>query len=148
MFNKKFNDNRTVAGIKSIRHKEGILTGNSGRFEVGDRPPNWVPLGTYRVTSDGYPEVKVKDGCYQENWKGRHIVEWEKINGPLSEGHVVIFGDGDKTNLNIDNLICISRKQLLGLNRYDLIQNDAELTRTAINIVNLTYKISEISKED
>lgn len=57
-----------------------------------------------------------------------------------------MFGDGDKNNLNINNLILVSRKQLLGLNRYNLIQDDIEFTRTAINIVDLRYKISEVSK--
>lgn len=146
MFNKKFNDNRTENGIDSIRTKHGLLTGNDAKFKKGTKPPNWVPLGTERTTVDGYLEIKVKDGCYQENWRGKHIVEWEKRNGPLPKGYVIIFGDGDKTNLDIDNLICVSRKQLLGLNTHDLIQDDAELTRTAINIVDLTYKINERSK--
>lgn len=146
MFNKKFNDTRTDAGIRSIRHKEGILTGIDGLFKKGEKPPNWVPLGTERTTIEGYPEVKIKDGCYQKNWRGKHIVKWEEVNGPLPEGHVIVFGDGDKTNLDIDNLICVSRKQLVRLNQDGMIQDDADLTRAAINIIDLNYKISEVGK--
>lgn len=170
MFNKKFGTNKTEGAISGVRQRNGIKTGFNGAFpkgsipwnkgkkgymganktsfKKGERPPTWVPIGTERVTVDGYPEIKVKEGAGQENWRGKHIVIWEKENGPLPKGHVIIFGDKDKTNLDINNLICVSRKQLLGLNRHDLIQDDAELTRTAVNIVDLSYKISEASKED
>lgn len=169
MFNNKFNQNRTETAIMGVRQRNGIKTGfngafpkgstpwnkgkrglmgaNSTSFKKGEKPPNWVPIGTERVTRDGYPEIKIQDGKGQKNWRGKHIVTWEKENGPLPKDHVIIFGDGDKANIDIDNLICVSRKQLLGLNRHDLIQEDAELTRTAVNIVDLNYKISELSKE-
>lgn len=168
MFNDKFNTNRSEGAIRGARLRNGIHTGfngafpkgstpwnkgkrgfmgaNATSFKKGEKPPNWVPIGTERTTIDGYPETKVQDGKGQKNWRGKHIVTWEKENGPLPKGHVIIFGDGDKDNLDIDNLICVTRKQLLGLNRHDLIQNDAELTKVGVNIVDLSYKISERSK--
>lgn len=144
MYNKKYNDNRTLKSINSIRKENNILTGNSGRFEKGSISPNTRPIGSERLWSkDGYTLVKVnKSGP----WKNKHVIIWEKENGPVPEGYVIMFGDGDKNNLDINNLLLVSKKQRLGLNRNNLIQDSVELTKVAINIVNLNYKISEVSK--
>ncbi len=146
MFNKKFNQNRTESGIHCIRQKYKIFTGDNGRFKKGEKPPNWVPIDSERVTKDGYIQIKIREGQQQRNWRGKHILIWERENGPLPKGYAIIFGDGDNRNFDLDNLICVSRKQLLGLNRHGLIKDDAELTKTAINVVNLKYKIADVEK--
>ena len=122
---------------------KGYMGANKTSFKKGSFSPKRVPIGTERVIQNGYAQIKVKDFAYLENWKGKHIIVWEEENGPVPKGHAIIFGDKDKTNFNINNLICVSRKELLGLNKMDLIQDDAELTKTAINIVNVAYKISQ-----
>lgn len=119
------------------------LGGKETQFKVGEKPPNWMPLGSERVTRDGYVEVKIKDRQKQRNWRAKHLVIWEKENGKIAEGHAVIFGDGDRRNFDIDNLILVSRKQLATLNKHGLIQNHADLTKTGLTIVDLLHKISE-----
>lgn len=57
-----------------------------------------------------------------------------------------MFGDGNTSNLDINNLLLVSLKQRLALNRDNLIQENAELTKTALNIVDLNYKIAEVRK--
>lgn len=165
-FNEKFGTNKTERAIKSIRGKYGITTSarnyfkkghtpwNKGKrgymgpnktsFKKGEIPPNYLPVGSERVTVDGYLEVKVKD---PNVWKGKHVLIWEEHNGPVPEGHCIIFGDGNKENLDINNLICVSRGQLLKLNQHGLIKNDADLTRTGVIIVDLQSKINERKKE-
>lgn len=32
---------------------------NSGQFKKGNRPPNYVPVGTINYTTDGYPKEKI-----------------------------------------------------------------------------------------
>lgn len=163
MFNEKFNLNLGEKAIATTRKRYGIKTGNDGRFKKGNVPwnkgkkgvniggketqfkkghipANHRPVGSERITIDGYIEIKVAE---PNKWRPKHQVIWEKHNGPIPDGHVVIFGDGNKQNLSIDNLILVSRKQLLGLNRYNLIQNHADLTKIATRIVDLKYKISE-----
>ena len=127
--------------------KKGYMGANATSFKKGEFPPNRVPIGSKRITKDNYIQIKIQDGKNQQNWRGKHILIWEKENGPLPEGHAIIFGDKNDRNFDISNLICVSRKQLLGLNRHDLIQDDAELTRTAVKIVDLEYKINELSQE-
>jgi hypothetical protein len=145
-------------GWEPTQFKKGQIAWNKGKkkswkggeetqFKVGHRPHNWVPIGSERITKDGYIQIKIQEGKFQKNWKGKHILIWEEHNGPVPEGHNVIFGDGDRRNFDLNNLILVSKKQMLGLNRNNLIQNDAELTRIGIVIADLNYKVSERRKK-
>lgn len=165
MFNKKFDLNQSERAIAQVRKRRGILIGLDGRFKKGRHPwnkgmkglnigsketqfkkghtpPNHRAVGSERVTGDGYIEIKIAE---PNIWRGKHIIIWEKHNGPVPKGHAVIFGDGNRKNLDIDNLILVSRQQLLALNKYGLIKNDADLTRTGVVIADLRQKISERS---
>lgn len=117
------------------------------QFKKGNVPPNRLPIGSERIDSkDGYIYVKVQDGHLNKNWKQKHVIVWEKHNGQVPKGHVVIFGDGNILNFDINNLISVSRGQLAALNQKGLIQKDADLTRTAIVITDIFHKISERKK--
>lgn len=125
-------------GMKGLQ-----IGGKESQFKKGHKPHNWVPIGSERITKDGYIQIKIKEGKFQHNWRGKHILIWEEHNGPLPKGHVIIFGDGDNRNFDINNLILVSRAQLLILNSNDLIKNNAEITRVGINIAKLHQKIFE-----
>lgn len=123
--------------------------GEETQFKKGNIPHNRVPIGTERVDAkDGYIYVKIQDGHLNRNWKQKHVLIWEQHNGSVPEGHCIIFGDGNKRNFDINNLICVSRKQLARLNQNGLIQNDADLTRTGIVVADMMAKISERSKQN
>lgn len=109
-------------------------------FKKGQKPINHKPVGSERVNVDGYVEVKIKE---PNKWRLKHQVVWEEHNGLIPQGHAVIFGDGNLGNLDINNLILVSRQQLLILNRNKLIQKDANLTRTAVIVADIYQKISE-----
>jgi len=126
---------------------KGVTTGGvATQFKKGNRPANWVPIGSERINADGYVDVKVADGKLQKNWKGKHIVIWEAANGPVPPGYVVIFGDGNRRNFDLGNLLLVSRKQLVRMNQKNLIQNDAELTKTGAIIADIYNKIGERKK--
>lgn len=72
---------------------------------------------------------------------------WEEINGPVPDGHVIIFGDSDKQNFDIHNLLLISRKQLVRMNQNHLITDNVELTKTGIILADLYSKIGERKKK-
>ncbi len=127
--------------------KKGLtLGGVQTQYKKGHKAHNWAPLGTERISGDGYIDVKIQDGKLQKNWKGKHVLIWEQHNGPVPRGHGVIFGDGNNRNFDLNNLILVSRKQLMMLNKNKLIQNDADLTKTAVIIIDLILKISERKK--
>lgn len=164
ILNSKFSRNYKVTQLKAYYKNHKLNSGITGYFEKGSEPwnkglsvggweptqfkkgqapINYRPVGSERVNVEGYTEIKVAD---PNKWRHKHNVIWEQHNGPIPEGHAVMFGDGDRSNLDIDNLILVTRTQLLNLNRYKLIQNDADLTRTAVNVVDVLAKISERKK--
>lgn len=165
MFNKRFGLDLKVSQIRAFiknnklksglntNFKKGHIPHNKGKkgvggweptqFKPGHKPYNYKPVGSERVNSDGYVDVKVAD---PNKWKPKHQLVWEKENGPVPTGHVVIFGDGNRRNFDINNLILVSRKQLAILNKNNLIQNDADLTRTGIIVADIYRKIGERKK--
>ena len=125
---------------------KGLTKANVTSFKKGQKSHNYKPVGSERITKDGYCEIKVSDTG--RRWKSKHLVVYEKHHGKVPRGSVVIFLDGDKRNFDIDNLHLVTRNQLAMLNKNSLIQKDAELTKTAINVVDLMKKISAIEKKD
>lgn len=118
------------------------------QFKKGHRPANRVPIGTERVTVDGYTEIKIQDGKGNKNWKAKQEHIWEQEHGPKPPGHVILFGDGDKSNFDIDNLLLVSRKQLARINQHGLIGDSVEITKTGIIIADVYNKIGERKGEN
>jgi len=166
-FNEKFNEQITESQIKGFIGYRKLNTNRNGRFEKGCTainkgiksggwkptqfkqgaiPHNRLEIGSETITLDGYVKVKIQDGMKNGNWKFKHVLVWEQHYGALPKNHVIIFGDRNKRNFDIDNLICITRQQLSMLNVRGLIQNDADLTKTAILIVDLIQKIYKKTK--
>lgn len=111
--------------------KPGLVPWNKGtnfsppgsehtRFQKGHKPATWLPIGSERVTKDGYLERKMTDTGYPpRDWVAVSHIEWEKNNGrPVPKGHAVIFRDGDKRNFASANLELISRAELMRRNSY------------------------------
>lgn len=115
---------------------------NSGQFQKGNKPPNWVPVGTIRYTTDGYPKRKIAE---PNVWEYCHRAEWEKYNGPIPSGHSVVFLDGDKTNVDISNLACVNRSDIAQMNKNRYFDSDPETTKAAIGLVQLQRKVKEIT---
>ncbi|MBX4259775.1 HNH endonuclease (plasmid) [Clostridium estertheticum] len=113
-------------------------------FKKGQEPINHREVGSERITVDNYTEVKVAE---PNKWRLKHQLVWEKYNGKIAKGYAVIFGDGNRQNSDINNLILVNRQQLLILNKNKLIQNDADLTRTGVIIADLYQKISKIKRD-
>ncbi len=119
--------------ISHNKGKKGCPAGSEkGWFKKGHVSANKLPVGSERIDSkDGYLVVKVAE---PNKWELKHRVIWERCNGPIPRGHIVIFLDGDITNLDINNLACISKSETLTLNRKGLRYDDAKLTETGILI--------------
>ena len=95
------------------------LSGGRGQFRKGNRPHTWVPIGHERVSKDGILERKVTDaGPAKDHFRSVHSLIWEEHHGPMPEGHVVRFRDGDRTNFDITNLELVSRAENMARNSY------------------------------
>jgi hypothetical protein len=91
------------------------------QFKKGERRGFAVrlykPIGTERLSKDGYLERKVNDGLpLQARWRAVHLLVWEAAHGPVPRGHAIAFKNGDKRDVRLDNLQCISRRALMARN--------------------------------
>lgn len=159
LFNQKFNTNITSRTIKSYKANNKLNSGLTGKFRKGQTPhnkgkkmpkevyekvkhtmfakgnvpPNHRPVGSERISKDGYIEVKVAE---PNKWRLKQRVVYEEAKGKIPEGCTIIFLDGNKQNCNIDNLRCITRSELLYLNCNGL-NNSNEITETGILMARL-----------
>lgn len=94
------------------------IGGKETRFKPGHKPLNtWKPIGSERVDQDGYTYRKVADtGVKKADWVMAHVQLWEQHNGKVPAGHAVVFRDGNKQRIEINNLECISRADLMKRN--------------------------------
>lgn len=156
MFNSRFDEAKTVQQIRAVCNRRKIQNGESGHFQKGsipfnkgrkgvrvsqatefkkgNKPWNYKPIGTERISAYGYLEVKIAD---PKTWRAKHVLAWESKNGPVPKGHVVVFGDGDRMNLSPENLVLISRGELAVMNKRGLVGGSAELTETGRIIANI-----------
>lgn len=156
--NERFGLQLTSSQVRAAKKNHGIRSGYDGRFPKGNRPWNagghyaaggrsaetrfkpgqlphtWMPKGSERVNSDGYLDVKVEE---PNKWRAKHRLIWEAAHGPIPKGHAIIFADGDKTNVQLDNLVLVSRGQLVVMNKQGLIYDDAESTKTGAVIADV-----------
>lgn len=154
--NTRFDNWLAPAGVK-YRFPKGHVPANKGKkgisypgmkatqFKKGHKPWNYKPVGTERINTDGYVDVKIAD---PNKWKAKHVLIWEEANGPVPRGYVLIFADGNKLNVALDNLLLVSRKQLAIINKCGLISGDAELTKAGVVVADVLLKIGERKRKD
>jgi len=147
LFNGRFGTKMTQKQIKSFVHNRGITSGrtgyfpkghrpwnygtkgqgltgsNTGSFKKGNVPANRKPIWSERVCpKDGFILMKVPEPDpytgFQTRYRHKHVYIWEQTHGPVPDGMVVAFVDGNKTNCHPENLMLISRAELLNLNRH------------------------------
>jgi hypothetical protein len=98
------------------------------RFKKG-RPAtearNYVPIGSLRLSKDGYLERKITDdpNIYPaRRWVAVHRLAWIEANGPVPPGHIVVFRPGMKTvdvdAITADKVECISLVENMRRNSY------------------------------
>lgn len=65
-----------------------------------------LPIGTERLNPRGYVEVKTdkrwKNGTVM--WEAKQRIIWREANGEIPSDKKIIFKDGNRTNLSLDNL--------------------------------------------
>lgn len=168
-FNRTFNERRTVGGIASTLGRRRIKSGRSRRFEKGNIPwnagtkgqrltganrasfrkghvpSNLKPLWSERIESKyGYIEIKVPE-CnphtgHPTRYRYKHVWVWEQKHGPVPKGHVVAFVDGNNLNCNIDNLMLLSRSELLHMNQHNYKNQPGELKPSVLALAKLEVK--------
>jgi len=163
-FKKQFNrEDINKDNLKQLKLRNGWLTGRTGRykkgniphpnakpngpnktsFKKGHKPANHLPVGTERVNSDGYLEIKIKEGTY--NWKAKQRIVWEKHHGELKTTDVIRFEDGNKQNCNINNLFKVNRSEHAILNAAKYKEQPGEIKPTVLAIARVNSRIKQLS---
>jgi len=113
------------------RYRKGHVPANKGlrrpgwargrmretQFRKGQRSSRaesrYQPIGTERITKDGYILRKVNDDLpLQARWQLLQRLVWIEHHGPIPPSHAVCFRNGNKQDCRIENLELISRADL------------------------------------
>lgn len=119
--------------------EQGMENSKKGWYKKGHDPANMDAIGTEKWKSPhqkyddvGFIYVKIQDKKGRFNWKQKHRLIWEETYGPIPLGYKVIFKDGDRSNVVLENLALVSNSQMLILNKRKLIYEKKELTESGI----------------
>lgn len=120
---------------ESGRFQPGLVPWNKGthfasggrsvetRFKAGNMSGaaqhNYKPIGSLRLSKDGYLERKTTDDhpVPARRWVGVHRLVWEAANGPVPAGHVVVFRAGRNSTveaeITLDAVELVTRRELM-----------------------------------
>lgn len=119
-------------------------------FKPGSIPSNHRPVGSERIGKDGYVWTKVRDtfdpsgyGDWRDLWKPKHRAVWERENGPLPEGMIVVFVDGDIHNFDPDNLMAMTKANHMVICHQGIAYADRDSCEAALAIAQLQQKVYE-----
>lgn len=172
-FNARFGTDVSVSAIKGACKRHGFMTGRTGCFAAGHqtwnagmkgwqaggrsaetrfgkdhKPHNWQPIGHERLTKEGYLQRKVTDtGDTVNDYVEVHRLLWEEHHGPIPDGHIVTFRDGDRTHIALDNLMLMTRAESAVINLLGLGRVDAELKPAARTLAQLKLQTNERARK-
>jgi hypothetical protein len=151
LFNERFGLELSIDQIRAKIEYLGLKNGKGQHH--GMRPPytafkkgniswNFRPIGAEKIKQDGYVYVKVG-----RQWIHKNRLIWEKAHGPIPKGHAIIFADGNKLNLVLNNLLMVSYAERAVMNRMGLISSDPELTKAGLLVARLKIVIAKRARE-
>jgi len=142
---------RAPESVKQNRFDKGNIPWNKDKpfpakgrsvdtqFKKHAKPHSYAPIGSERVTKDGYLQRKMTDtGYVPHDWIYVHHIVWMDAGNPRpNRSEALVFRDGNKRNFALENLELISRKALMlrnslhrhGTEIYGVIQLRGALNR-------------------
>ncbi|MEM5542904.1 HNH endonuclease signature motif containing protein [Sulfitobacter sp. AS92] len=176
-FQKRFDRNDvTVDSIKALCTRKGWKSGRTGQFVKGQAPMNKGKKMPFNANSArtqfkkgqlphnhkglGHERICPKDGyvtmivAERNPWTGaatrpvlKHRWLWEKINGPVPDGHFLKCLDGDKTNCDPANWELLPQAILPrlagGRHGKGYAEYEPELRPTVLAIAKLEHQVRE-----
>lgn len=131
-----------VPANKGVKHPKGWAPGDMAKTQFKKGRPahearNYLPIGSLRLSKDGYLERKVTDDptLYPaRRWVAVHRLVWKEVNGPVPAGHAVVFKPGRKTTdpalITLDAVELVTRAELMARNTlHNLPKELAELVQ-------------------
>lgn len=169
LFNAKFKTEISIKGLGQKCIKLGLICPNNGRFQKGSIPANKGtkglmkanktsfsfgnrPMQTKKVGSIStrrdkngslYMHIKIEE---LNKWQMLHVYIWEHKHGKIPKSYCVIFKDKNTLNTRLDNLMLVSREELVRLNqKYAYI--DERLKETALKVIKISKEIRKSTKK-
>lgn len=137
---KAFNKGKKWSDYMNVNSQENC---RETTFKKGNQPHNHRPVGSERITKDGYLEIKIAE---PNKWQRKHRFVYEQKFGKIPRGYTISFADGNKLNFDLDNLMLVKRAENLIMNRMALYCNHAECTKSGLLVVKVIEKVGHISK--
>lgn len=162
MMFEKFGVNLTIIQIKNLmshnnirsgvdcRFKKGIIQyrnckATSASWQKGHIPANTCELFTERkLIRDKYIRIKIAE---PDKWELKHRYIYEQHYGKIQKDEIVIFLNNNKEDFRIENLMVITKRENLIMNRFGLRKDDAEETKAGILLAKLIIMINDKKKE-
>lgn len=147
---------------KGVKRPKGWAPGRmASTFFKAGRPAhearNYRPIGSLRMSRDGYLEQKVSDDPLLmpvRRWTAVHRLVWLSSGREIPEGYMVVFRPGQRTTaleqITVDRLECISRVENMRRNtlhnRYP--KDVCQLIQTRGALSRLINRRSQREKQD
>ncbi|MGJ8619578.1 MAG: HNH endonuclease signature motif containing protein [Methylophilaceae bacterium] len=147
---------------KEYRFKKGQPNQNKGnknfriansektRFKKGQVPPNVKPMYFERQDKNGYVWMKVPEKNPHTGaptrFEFKHKWNWKQANGPIPDGMVIKFIDGNKQNCDLSNLELIPKAVNLALNQAGYDNMHEEIKPAFKTLAKLNYKQRQLQK--
>lgn len=105
---------------KAGRFKKGHIPYNKGthpptvgrmaetQFKKNQMPHNHLQIGVLRKPG-GYWKIKIAE---PNVWEFLHIKTWTDANGEIPDAMCIVFKDKNQDNCTLENLECVTRKEL------------------------------------
>lgn len=124
--------------------KAGYMGANATSFRRGNMPNNKRRLWSERTTVDGYVEISVPERNPHTGaatrFRLKHVWLWEGEHGKVPPKHAVIFKDGDRLNCVLDNLMLVSRSELLSMNLHGYREMPEEVKPSVLALAKIEAK--------
>lgn len=128
-----------IERTKATRFKKGEVALHKQHFKNGDITIRHDTLKDGSVRS--YKWIRIS----QAKWKMLHVFNWEKANGPVPEGHIIVFKNKFNTmDCEVEHLECITIAD--NMRRNTIHRYPLELKQTIRLVHKLDKKIK--SKND
>lgn len=139
VFNKRFETNVSIVSVRG--QCISYLNARRGKNAFS---ASTLPLGTEKI-KNGMIYVKVSETPYKRNdrWIPKHWLIYKEHNGEIPNNYRIIFLDGNKMNLDVENLYAIPNKIHTMLNQNGWYINDRNSMIAKIKYCELFYKLKE-----
>ena len=149
---RSFTRNHKISSGRSGHFKKGIVPWNTGTkgvmkpnktsFKKGGVPYNVRPVGSERITKDGYRSIKIAE---PNSWELVQRHNWAQVHGTKNMPDNLRFKDGNRLNCDIDNLEPVTNAEHIRLTHLGYSTMPDEVNPVILNIAKVEDKIYQLT---